>query len=225
MLEADFLTTKTRQWVPSVLPQWTTQYDCFGHNFGEEEDTVPLQYKDFLGPHVMKMECETGALVAVKRLDTSCNKVATEKIYKEVEILRELQHYHCIQVLGCYTHRDGFHIVTQPIAHCDLKHYLSELNSVRKKELEAICGPRAKILPRIMGCLAYTLHYIHQDPKIRHRDIKPENILIKGNRVLFADFGLSKTYTATQSGSSGTSAKTLMVKNLVFLLAEYAELI
>ncbi|KAL8816694.1 MAG: hypothetical protein Q9191_008286, partial [Dirinaria sp. TL-2023a] len=213
MSEVAFLTTRTKRWsdrMPATPPQWTTQGDGFYLQFGEADDAVPLEHVKKLGNNVYKKKCkETHEEVAVKEMDKPSPETTVE-LHKEVEILRALKHYHCIRVLGCYTHQDWFFIVTHPVAHCDLKHYLSEPESTRKNDLEAICGPRARFLPRIMGCLANTLHYIHQDPMIRHRDIQPENILIKGKRVLFADFGLSKTYTATQSGSSGTSAKTPM---------------
>jgi serine/threonine protein kinase len=41
------------------------------------------------------------------------------------------------------------------------------------------------------GCLMSVVHHIHA-LGIRHRDIKPANILIKGDTVLLADFGISQ---------------------------------
>lgn len=41
------------------------------------------------------------------------------------------------------------------------------------------------------GCLISVVHHIH-DLGIRHRDIKPANILIKGDTILLADFGISQ---------------------------------
>lgn len=46
----------------------------------------------------------------------------------------------------------------------------------------------------------YTLHRDH----MIHRDIKPQNILVSNDKVLFADFGVSKQvqdYTATMVGT------------------------
>jgi hypothetical protein len=40
------------------------------------------------------------------------------------------------------------------------------------------------------GCLTTGLDYIHRNA-IRHKDIKPENILIKGDTVLYTDFGIA----------------------------------
>ncbi|KAL9076006.1 MAG: hypothetical protein Q9157_003833 [Trypethelium eluteriae] len=46
-------------------------------------------------------------------------------------------------------------------------------------------------------------------PHVRHKDIKPANILFNGNIVQFCDFGISKTFTTEQSGSTGYSPKTI----------------
>lgn len=217
MSEPAFLTTKTAQWnrcMPPNPPRWTTRGDGFDLEFGEEE-VVPLAHIKHLADNVDSCRCtQTDKVVAVKRLPTYSNNNDNEKLKNEVKVLRDLKHYHCIQVLGCFSKDDWFNIVTQPAADCDLKEYLSWEKSKKVEKLEPICGSRATFLPRIMGCLAYTLYYIHKEPRVRHRDIKPENILLEGSRILFADFGLSKVFTETQSGSSGTSAKTIMVRCL-----------
>ena len=217
MSDHEFLTTKTKQWndlQPSSPPKWTTQGDCFYREFEEGEGAGPLEFLTDLSQDVQKMRCrETDEVVAVKKLDTSGKEELTTQISNEVEILRPLNHYHCIRVLGWYTEGDWSGIVTQPVAHCDLSQYLSQEKSYRVRKVEEICGPRATFLPKIMGCLAYTLHYIHKDPIVRHRDIKPANILLEGKRVLYADFGLSKAYSQAQTTTSGPSGgKTPMVQ-------------
>ncbi|KAI1080953.1 ankyrin repeat-containing domain protein [Whalleya microplaca] len=57
-----------------------------------------------------------------------------------------------------------------------------------------MCKQPDKNMPRISGwfrCLANAMAYVH-GIGITHRDIKPPNILVKGETVLLADFGISK---------------------------------
>lgn len=86
-----------------------------------------------------------------------------------------------------------------PVGDCNLLDYYSvALNDTDKSSL----------LRSFFGCLANALEYIHSI-KIRHRDIKPHNILVKGDRVLLADFGialdweeLSRSTTTADSGKT-----------------------
>lgn len=46
-------------------------------------------------------------------------------------------------------------------------------------------------LYRWFGCLAAGLAYIHRE-RVKHRDIKPANILVKGDTILYTDFGIAR---------------------------------
>ena len=202
------------------LPQWTDHGNGFYVKFNEYEK-LPLELLDYIG-HITqggvveKRRCTmNGSLVAVKKLDTYREDKINTELHTEVEILRSLKHYHCIRTLGCYTQGDSFSIVTEPVAVCDLDTYLSKPSSVKAEKMEKVCGSRDSFLPKIMGCLAHGLQYIHKEPRarpwsdeekmVRHRDISLGNILLDGRRVLYADFGHSKFFTETRTGSSGTS--------------------
>lgn len=206
-------------------PLWTDRDDGFYVNFGEDEEP-PLKHVENMaspgnGVIVDRYECpRIKEQVAVKLMRTSSRKVTIDTLNEEVKILRLLRHYHCIQVLGSYTHRDQLGIIMRPAAACDLNDYLYEYYSNKTQRMVIRNSIGSEFLPRLMGCLAHGLQYIHE-PKgavstsgaqVRHRDIKPSNILLDGYRVLFADFGISKVYTATQTGTSGPSLKTKMVK-------------
>lgn len=211
--------------------QWTDRGDVFHVDFTENEK-LPLDLLDTIaqttiGGVVEKRQCTIdGRLVAVKKMDTNRNETTNNELNKEVNILRSLKHYHSVRVLGSYTQGDSFSIVMEPVATCDLNTYLAWPSSAKAKKQEAHCGPRDSFLPRIMGCLAHGLQYLHKEKKIRHRDITPGNILLDGPRVLYADFGISEFFTATQTGSSGPSRKTDMVKTNLkprsFQYADYA---
>lgn len=86
-----------------------------------------------------------------------------------------------------------------PVADCNLKSFY---------DTAAGDETRLGILRTFYGCLTAALAYLH-GMQIRHRDIKPQNILVKGERVFLADFGVSLDWQ-TGSGSTTTedSAKT-----------------
>ena len=231
------LTTRAQEWsatLPENPPLWIDRGNVFFLSF-EEHEQPPLRYIEPLatqlnGTGVDRCECtNTGQQVAVKVMTTHSRKTTIERLNQEVKILQLIDHYHSIRAIGSYTHKDRLGIITVPVAACDLQGYLFEDDALATKKMLENYGPRAKFLPRLMGCLAYGLKYIHEqkgqpssdhspdhsteEAKIRHRDIKPSNILLDGQRVLFADFGLSKVYTDTQTGTTGSSAKTPMVKS------------
>jgi len=226
MSMASSLTTRAQIWsdsMPETPPQWTDRGDGFYVEFGEDEEP-PLRYVDRIASHdhvtVDQYKCtETDEQVAIKSGVTYSRTTIIDEMNKEVKILRRIKHYHSIRALGSYTHQDRLGIITQPVAACDLREYLFEVKSRKTRKLVHTYGPRSDFLPRLMGCLAYGLQYIHgrngntpsSGAQVRHRDIKPSNILLDGRRVVFADFGISKAYTDTQTGTTGTSLKTIMV--------------
>ena len=68
-----------------------------------------------------------------------------------------------------------------PVADCNLFEYYTQASTSSDK---------LSLLHSFFGCLAHGLRYLH-DVKVRHRDIKPQNILVQGDRVLLADFGIA----------------------------------
>ena len=227
MAESGFLTTKSTEWSRgrSLPPLWKTD-DTLHKDFGENEE-LPLDHIQSIAPlsvgGVMeKRRTEGGMLVAVKTMNTYGNWDTNDDLKREVAILRSLNHYHSVSLLGTYTKGDSFSAVMEPCATCDLYTYLSKPKSKAFKNMTMSYGSPDSFLPKIMGCLAHGLQYIHKVPKmqygpgegkvVRHRDITLTNIVLDGPRVLYTDFGLSKFVTATQTGSTGSSSKTKMVK-------------
>ena len=217
----DFLITKSTDWSDKRLndiPAWTDRGDGYVVEYGEDE-IAPLEHKEIIaraGEWGCVEECycpKLGRKVAVKKVTTEGERKTNDELTKEMGHLLTVKHYHCIQVRGSYIRGDWFNIVMEPVATCDLRTYLKHEGSSHKlRKMEQLCGPRVVFLPTIMGCLAHGLHYLHQKSRLRHRDIKPANILLDGRTVLFADFNLSKVLTETQSGTSGPSRKTQMVR-------------
>ena len=217
----DFPITKSTDWSDKRLNNaraWTDRGNGSVVEYTVDEK-VPLEHKEYIagagdGGFVEECYCPMlGKEVAVKRVTTHGKKELNDGLTKDMGYLTTVRHYHCIQVLGSFIRGDFFSIIMEPVATCDLRTYLRhDAPSHKIRKMEQQCGPRTAFLPRLMGCLAHGLHYLHQKPKLRHRDIKPANILLDGPRVLFADFNLSKVFTETQSGTSGPSLKTQMVR-------------
>ena len=86
-----------------------------------------------------------------------------------------------------------------PIADCNMFEFYKIVNSEPAKKSILRCS---------FGCLAAALAYLHEE-KVRHRDIKPQNILVKGDRVYLADFGVSLDWMSlSRSTTIEDSAKT-----------------
>ncbi|OAL56751.1 kinase-like protein [Pyrenochaeta sp. DS3sAY3a] len=110
-----------------------------------------------------------------------------ELIENEIAVVRSLDHPHVVQVLLTYEDKHRFYIVMRPLAELDLEVWLLQHSQSPPTFLERT------LVWAWLSCLSNTLAYIHSKG-IRHKDIKPRNILIKGNRVVFADFGSSHAF-------------------------------
>ncbi|KAF5978224.1 hypothetical protein FBULB1_6208 [Fusarium bulbicola] len=105
--------------------------------------------------------------------------VKKRKLAQEAKILHFAKHHHVVELVHTYfveekADRIMFSVVMER-ADANLDDYL-----------------RPGSQPRVQwfGCLINVICHIHGSG-IRHRDIKPSNILLKGDKVLLADFGLS----------------------------------
>ncbi|KAF5534337.1 hypothetical protein FMEXI_11332 [Fusarium mexicanum] len=108
------------------------------------------------------------------------SQVAKKRILaQEAKILHFAKHHHVVELVHTYfveekANRIMFSVVMER-ADANLDDFL-----------------RPGSQPRLQwfGCLINVICHIHGSG-IRHRDIKPSNILLKGDKVLLADFGLS----------------------------------
>lgn len=67
----------------------------------------------------------------------------------------------------------------------NLLEFMNSMNRITDRN-----GAIRKLSPWF-GCLAGVTAYIH-GIGITHQDVKPENVLIKGDQIMLADFGISK---------------------------------
>ncbi len=93
---------------------------------------------------------------------------------------------------------DGQLLIVTELADCSLKDRFEEH---RKKNLPGI--PRDELLG-YMRDTADALDYMSEQHSLQHLDVKPENLLLLGNRIKVADFGLVKDiHDATVSMMGG----------------------
>lgn len=123
----------------------------------------------------------TGRLCAVK-----CCKYSPA-LEDEVALLRKLSHPNIVGIEGVYHQDDMFYVVMDYMADGDLCDLLIKKQRLSEKEVQ-----------RVILQVLQAIEYLHRH-SILHRDIKPENILLHGNAVKLADFGLAKQLTTGSS--------------------------
>lgn len=116
----------------------------------------------------------TGRLCAVK-----CCK-HSPALVEEVRIMKKLHHPNLIQIEGVYKHEDMHYVVMDFMGDGDLCDMLIQKQRLPEREAR-----------RIIAQVLQGLDHLHQHC-VLHRDIKPENILLHGDVVKIADFGLAK---------------------------------
>ncbi|KAM9850802.1 serine/threonine-protein kinase SIK1 [Aulostomus maculatus] len=128
----------------------------------------------------------TKTQVAIKIIDkTRLNPSNLEKIYREVQIMKLLNHPHIIKLYQVMETKDMLYIVTEYAKNGEMFDYLT--SNGRMSENEA-----RKKFWQILTAVDYC-HRHH----IVHRDLKTENLLLDANmNIKLADFGFGNFYNA-----------------------------
>lgn len=125
-----------------------------------------------------------------------------QKLYSEMNLLREIRHNHVAAVIGSYTRPLGprkseVGILIYPLAVGNLDELLQHI-SEHNQGNAANWSPHQSTdkLLLYFACLCKTVQYLHKRERpVKHRDIKPENILIdRVDNIILADFDISKAY-------------------------------
>lgn len=135
--------------------------------------------------------------------ESASNKnLAKRLLTRETRALQNARHTHVVQLVHTYFDNRSNAIrfcMVMDRADTSLSSYLNLESST------------TNVPPQTwFGCLLDAVRHIHS-LGIRHRDIKPSNILIKKNKVLLADFGISqmglgKTMPTTSLGRNAARA-------------------
>ncbi|XP_014642363.1 PREDICTED: serine/threonine-protein kinase SIK1 isoform X2 [Ceratotherium simum simum] len=126
----------------------------------------------------------TKTQVAIKIIDkTRLDSSNLEKIYREVQIMKLLNHPHIIKLYQVMETKDMLYIVTEFAKNGEMFDYLTSNGHLSESEAR-------KKFWQILSAVEYC-HSHH----IVHRDLKTENLLLDGNMdIKLADFGFGNFY-------------------------------
>ncbi|KAM5275448.1 serine/threonine-protein kinase SIK1 isoform 1-T1 [Hipposideros larvatus] len=126
----------------------------------------------------------TKTQVAIKIIDkTRLDSSNLEKIYREVQIMKLLNHPHIIKLYQVMETKDMLYIVTEFAKNGEMFDYLTSHGHLSEEEAR-------KTFWQILSAVEYC-HSHH----IVHRDLKTENLLLDGNMdIKLADFGFGNFY-------------------------------
>ncbi|XP_059187422.1 serine/threonine-protein kinase SIK2 isoform X2 [Centropristis striata] len=122
--------------------------------------------------------------VAIKIIDkTQLDAVNLEKIYREVQIMKMLDHPHIIKLYQVMETKNMLYLVTEYAKNGEIFDYLAKHG--RLNELEA---------RRKFWQILTAVEYCH-NRNIVHRDLKAENLLLDGHmNIKIADFGFGNFF-------------------------------
>ncbi|CAJ1450263.1 unnamed protein product [Effrenium voratum] len=147
---------------------------------------------------VMKgIHVETGEAAAVKFVPKKSFRQFSDlqRVFQEIQALRNLRHPHIIRVLDVADHPDSICFIMEFAAGGELRGYVEKRSFLEEEEARTLFKQ-----------IVRAVHYIHSK-KIIHRDLKLENVLLDAhNRCKIVDFGLSdyvssKERTVTDAGT------------------------
>jgi protein kinase len=127
---------------------------------------------------------QTGEVVAIKKFKQKYRSWDECVKLREVASLRKLIHPNIVKLKEVIRENDELHLV--------FEHMDSNLYEFIKGRTKAL--PESKVRNMMFQTLQALLH-CHKNGYF-HRDMKPENILVKGDAVKLADFGLAREIRA-----------------------------
>lgn len=159
-----------------------------------------------------------------------------DQIVRETSIGKTVDgHEHIVKLIGTYqstSHGNNFrHILTFPVAVCDLEQLLEDFEALRNTDKGYTLGTQCEVGIRLLilgfvaslsplvspadvgqrllemtGCITKAVWWIHSQ-NVQDRDLKPHNILLRPQQIHLTDFGISRAArNATTQSYSGHSA-------------------
>ncbi|KXJ13094.1 serine/threonine-protein kinase SIK2 isoform X2 [Exaiptasia diaphana] len=126
----------------------------------------------------------TKTKVAIKIIDkTQLDEMNLKKVYREIQIMKLLQHPYIIKLYQVMETKSMLYLVTEYASNGEMFDYLAHHGRLSEKEAK-------KKFIQILSAVEYC-HKCH----VVHRDIKAENLLLDQNmNIKIADFGFGNYY-------------------------------
>ena len=103
---------------------------------------------------------------------------------REAIFLGKVSHHHIIQIMGAFTTEKDFGMILNPFAEGGNLHKFLQCSNQSTRW--------TRIVLSNIACLAGAIAFLHsEEVSFIHRDIKPTNVLVHGNSMLLADFGIT----------------------------------
>ncbi len=166
-----------------------------------DKEILGYQLKNRIGSggfgEVWSAEAPGGLMKAVKVVFGFHDGKRAQAELKALDRVKELRHPFLLSLERIEIYK-GQLVVVSELADCSLADKFNEQITAEK------CGIDREEMLRYARCAAEALDYLSSSHGLQHLDIKPENLLLVGDHVKVADFGLIKDLgQASQSLMSG----------------------
>jgi calcium-dependent protein kinase len=129
----------------------------------------------------------TNEMRAIKIIyKNECSADDQESIFREIKILKQLDHPYIVKVFEYFSDEKFIFIVMELVQGGELFDRIMDVHHFSEKKA-------AEIFQQILSAV----NYLHLN-KIVHRDLKPENILFDGESIKLIDFGTSREFESSK---------------------------
>lgn len=130
---------------------------------------------------------QTSSTVAIKQIKKKMKSWNECISLREIQTLREISHPNIVTLLEVILENDGsLYFVFEYMADGSL-YELMKICIESKSTLS-----NARVITYVKQILQ-GLQFLHEEKHCFHRDIKPENVLVSGDTIKLADFGLARS--------------------------------
>ncbi|KAL3065035.1 hypothetical protein OYC64_015256 [Pagothenia borchgrevinki] len=143
-------------------------------------------------------------VVAVKVVSKkSLNRVSTENLLTEIEILKTMRHPHIVQLKDFQWDAENIYLILEWCSGGDLSCFIRSRRILPET-----------VVRRFLQQIACALQFLNER-NISHLDLKPQNILLSGSILKLADFGFARYMSPWDEQSSLRGSPLYMAPEMV----------